>query len=44
MRKQLSFSVVSLLLAMATFWGSTLSGSQDRDKSSGIPDRKNPPR
>jgi hypothetical protein len=39
MRKQPSFSVVSLLLAMATFWGSTLSGSQDRDKSSGIPDR-----
>lgn len=39
MRKWLSFGVVSLLFAMATLWGSRLSGSQDRDKSAGIPDR-----
>ena len=38
MKKQLSFGVASVLLAMATLWGSTLSGSQAPDKSAGIPE------
>lgn len=39
MRRQLSFGVVSLLFAMATLWGSTLTGGQNRDERAGIPDR-----
>ncbi len=38
MKQPPSFGVASLLFAMATLWGSTLSGSQDRDKSAGIPE------
>jgi hypothetical protein len=36
MKKLLSPGVVSLLFAMATLWGSTLSGSQDRGINEGI--------
>jgi len=39
MQKLLSPGVVSLLFAMATLWGSMLSGSQDRDINEGIRDR-----
>lgn len=38
MKKQLSLGVASVLFAMATLWGPTLSGSQDGDKSAGIPE------
>jgi len=36
MKKLLSPGVVSLLFAMATLWGSTLSGGQDRGINEGI--------
>ncbi len=39
MKKLLLPGVVFLLLAMATLWGRTLSGSQDRDINEGIRDR-----
>jgi hypothetical protein len=38
MKKSLSLGVASVLLAMATLWASSLYGSQDRDKSAGIPE------
>jgi hypothetical protein len=38
MRKQRSLGVASVLLAMVTLRGSTLSGSPARDRSTGIPD------
>ncbi len=38
MKKQHSLGVASVLFAMATLGGSTLSGSQDRDKSAAIPE------
>jgi hypothetical protein len=39
MKKRLSLGVVSLLFVMAALWGSTLAGSQDRNKSAGVPER-----
>ncbi len=39
MKKLLSLSAVSLLVAMTTLSGSTLSGSQDRDVNEGVRDR-----
>ena len=39
MKKPLSLGVASVLLAMATLWGSTVFGIQGRDKSAGIPDQ-----
>jgi hypothetical protein len=39
MKKPLSLGVASVLFALATLWGSTPSGSQDRDKRAGIPDQ-----
>jgi hypothetical protein len=39
MNKPPSLVVASVLFAMATLWGSTVSGSQDRDTSAGIPDQ-----
>lgn len=39
MTKRLSFGLGSVLLAMVALWGSTLSGSQGRDGSTGIPDQ-----
>lgn len=38
MKKPPSLGVASVLFAMATLWGSTLSGSPDRDKGAGIPE------
>ena len=39
MKKQLSFGEVSVLLVMATLSSATLAGSQERDKSAGIPEQ-----
>jgi hypothetical protein len=39
MRKRPSVGMASVLFVMASLWGSTLSGSQDRDENAGIPER-----
>jgi Lipocalin-like domain len=39
MKKLVASGVVSLLFALATLWGPTLSGSQDRDIGEGMRDR-----
>ena len=39
MKKRLSLGMVSSLFVMATLWGSTLSGGQERDRSAGVPER-----